>query len=80
MGQPAGSNELNNSLTWNKASSFFFVFFLDSCTDMYDTDKCERWKDNGDCIVNKKWMDKHCRLTCKACKNSDSSSESEVYK
>lgn len=47
-----------------------FVFVTDTCKDSYPTSKCQDWKANGECIVNKQWMEKFCKQTCKACKES----------
>lgn len=40
-----------------------------NCMDVVDQPTCEKWKGNGDCIVNEKWMKLYCRDTCGLCSN-----------
>ncbi|CAE1305213.1 unnamed protein product [Acanthosepion pharaonis] len=37
------------------------------CHDLYDTNKCYDWAQNGDCITNTNWMNRHCRKSCQMC-------------
>lgn len=34
---------------------------------MYEQNKCQTWKERGDCITNERWMKSHCKSTCNFC-------------
>ncbi|KAL5005496.1 hypothetical protein ScPMuIL_018952 [Solemya velum] len=40
------------------------------CEDNFSHHKCGGWAKNGDCLTNRKWMDRFCRKTCGFCQNS----------
>ncbi|XP_076453866.1 uncharacterized protein LOC143289003 isoform X2 [Babylonia areolata] len=39
------------------------------CKDVYMFEKCHKWKQQGDCVTNAKWMEENCKMTCNFCGN-----------
>merc|ERR1719277_2257301 len=40
---------------------------MPECEDDYDTRRCEKMAENGDCQSNTSWMRKNCAKTCNLC-------------
>ncbi|XP_005104709.2 zinc metalloproteinase nas-15 [Aplysia californica] len=57
--------------TWQWLPMFVDMFPQDwmtsDCQDVYATEKCQVWKERGDCLTNKFWMKNNCPVTCKLC-------------
>lgn len=39
------------------------------CKDVHTFTKCNKWKEQGDCVTNAFWMENNCKLTCNFCGN-----------
>ncbi|KAI8770419.1 balbiani ring protein 3 [Biomphalaria glabrata] len=44
-----------------------YPFFLSGCSNIWPDRDCKRWAEKGECILNKKWMEKNCSRSCHIC-------------
>lgn len=73
--QKKGKEAKNHFTTW--AWQWFGMFtnlfpkewMIGVCKDIYMHEKCRKWKQQGDCVTNAKWMEDNCKMTCNFCGN-----------